>query len=518
MRLLLLPFLLLLVVDAQALKPGADIQNVEDYALLKTGPHGSKLFAINVPASTYSKDVPMLLDLTAPSSYLQGFDTGYLLGKESVENWNALMVSLVGDVWYEPAVASLVNRFADNQWDDFLSVQAPQEYKDELQGMTKGGFAAGLKDDIGKYAGRAFVLTNLPGSFEDLKYIIEDERQSNKNSTDGSALSITAEALEGLLQNINKRKKSKPQGFQCSMFGVWGSRTSDGQLYTGRNLDWVPQTGFSKNKLVTIYHPVNDKAVAHATIGWAGVWGAITGISAKGLTVMEANLESDDITFRGFPWVLRLRYVMTYAQSGTLDEAMSLWNSTNNTAGFNFGIGSAVDRTALVLETMMHSTAVFTDNDPREMEYIVDGENIGMPRQDAVYRTNHGYDPYTIEHYQWNGTGAFKYSITRYELFPALFDEFQTEERAIMASDAINITAIVADKGDAHLYDCDGPYDDADNVLSVMYDTENVYAYTAWERYVGPDSADTWTPAACNTYLKLDLGKWFDGTASDIIS
>ena len=29
----------------------------------------------------------------------------------------------------------------------------------------------------------------------------------------------------------------------------------------------------------------------------------------------------------------------------------------------------------------------------------VNGQNVGNPRVDAVYRTNHGYDPYTIQHY-----------------------------------------------------------------------------------------------------------------------
>ena len=31
------------------------------------------------------------------------------------------------------------------------------------------------------------------------------------------------------------------------------------------------------------------------------------------LLVHEANLEENEITFSGFPWVLRLRYVMEYA-------------------------------------------------------------------------------------------------------------------------------------------------------------------------------------------------------------
>lgn len=35
----------------------------------------------------------------------------------------------------------------------------------------------------------------------------------------------------------------KPAGLQCSMFAVWGSRTVNGQLFSGRNLDWNKDTG-----------------------------------------------------------------------------------------------------------------------------------------------------------------------------------------------------------------------------------------------------------------------------------
>ena len=35
----------------------------------------------------------------------------------------------------------------------------------------------------------------------------------------------------------------RPAGLQCSMFAVWGDRTADGQLFSGRNLDWNKDTG-----------------------------------------------------------------------------------------------------------------------------------------------------------------------------------------------------------------------------------------------------------------------------------
>jgi hypothetical protein len=113
--------------------------------------------------------------------------------------------------------------------------------------------------------------------------------------------------------------KVRPLGRTCSMVGVWGSRTSGGVLYTGRNLDWVSaaacgcqlpiaavaervsaaanafdhnrvvaalqeaQTGISAHKTVTVYHIPNKHV--YASVGFAGLIGSITGMSAAGLTV-----------------------------------------------------------------------------------------------------------------------------------------------------------------------------------------------------------------------------------------
>lgn len=77
------------------------------------------------------------------------------------------------------------------------------------------------------------------------------------------------------------------------MFGVWGSRTVDGSLLSARNLDWNKDTGIQKSKLVTVFHPPGK--YAHATLGFVGLYGALAGMSAKGVTVHEANLESNDV-------------------------------------------------------------------------------------------------------------------------------------------------------------------------------------------------------------------------------
>jgi hypothetical protein len=58
-----------------------------------------------------------------------------------------------------------------------------------------------------------------------------------------------------------------------------------------RNLDWTSNSGVNLNKLITIYNI--DGAIPHATLGFPALLGALTGISAKGITTHEAGQASD---------------------------------------------------------------------------------------------------------------------------------------------------------------------------------------------------------------------------------
>ena len=69
----------------------------------------------------------------------------------------------------------------------------------------------------------------------------------------------------------------------CSFMAAWGSKTKGGKLYTMRNLDWSANSGLNKHKLIVIWK-VKD-TIPHATIGFPGIIGALTGISQAGITV-----------------------------------------------------------------------------------------------------------------------------------------------------------------------------------------------------------------------------------------
>ena len=103
-----------------------------------------------------------------------------------------------------------------------------------------------------------------------------------------------------------------------------------------------------------------------------------------------------------------------------------------------------------------------------------------------------------------NYTIKFNDSIQRYLAFPEAFDSYEAANKKITHIEAVNITAVLAEKG-KDKYNCNGyPYK-GHNILSVAYDPSNLMMYTAWEN----GRADKWSPGACNTYLAIDMKIWF---------
>jgi hypothetical protein len=141
-------------------------------------------------------------------------------------------------------------------------------------------------------------------------------------------------AVVKMIKNFLNKKR-----IHCSFMAAWGSRTKGGKLYTMRNLDWEPNTGMNKNKIIYIWK-IKD-TIPHTTIGFPGIIGALTGMSQAGITVHEAGLSSMKETELGFQWTLRLRYIMMHAHN--LAEAKKIWQSTENTFGMNHMIASAAD-------------------------------------------------------------------------------------------------------------------------------------------------------------------------------
>lgn len=477
--------LLAVCVGALGYDVGFKVSDVVGYQLLNTS-QSSALYTAQLNISNAYDDPIYILDLHG-DRYSMGFDYGFMLGQAIKTNYDTFLANLLGTSAQAEIERIVLEMAIDWQWSDYLSKQTPQIYLDEIRGMADGAAKQGIAN-ADKMVSRMIVLANAPGDLNDFVYIlIREWFNTGPNMT------------------ASTTKVKDPKGLQCSMFAIWGDRTVDGSLYSARNLDWNQDTGIARYKLITVYHPTG--AIAHATLGYVGLVGALTGISAAGLTVHEANLEENEITFSGFPWLLRLRYIMEYASN--LTAAKQLWESTNNTVGFNHMIASASDRSGLVEETMFGYTAYFQDNDPREKAATYKYSNgtsvpIGFPLPQAVWRTNHGYDPTIRAHYEWSQSPE-SWSMQRYMMFYNYFSEFESQGQQLTELDALTITAIVGDKGSATPYQCQNAVQGS-NVLSATYHPAVNRMYAAWEN----GHKTTWRPACCNTYAVFDMSHWWN--------
>jgi len=75
---------------------------------------------------------------------------------------------------------------------------------------------------------------------------------------------------------------------QCSMLGAWGAASFTGQLTQLRALDWDTDGPFQQWPTLVVYHPdAATGGVPNAVLGWAGMLGAITGVSSAGVGISE---------------------------------------------------------------------------------------------------------------------------------------------------------------------------------------------------------------------------------------
>jgi hypothetical protein len=100
--------------------------------------------------------------------------------------------------------AEVLGVFLDWQWNDYLSVQVPNEYLEELKGITAGARAAGLlKHDAGVLSSRAIVLANFPGTISNINLIIKDELTQLKRVNVEAP--ISSDDMNAMFEKLGKR-------------------------------------------------------------------------------------------------------------------------------------------------------------------------------------------------------------------------------------------------------------------------------------------------------------------------
>jgi len=472
---------------------GFNISTPNNYTVLAT--HG-KSTLYRIEDDSYSPK-PYLISVYG-SHYEIGYDYAFLLAPKMLQTYNLFFDGQLPDL----AERLALEAFLDWQWDFFLSVQLTDGFKDEIRGIRDAGNAQGVPN-LDVLVNRVTVVANFPGDIEtNIEYLLLDEFGVDGLPFPRDTLLKAKSALQAF------------KGQQCSFFAVWGNRTADGSLWTMRNLDWLPDSGINVNKLVAVFHVTNK--IPYATLGFIGLYGALTGMSSAGLTVHETGNDVTAETFNGFAWTFRLRYVMENAVN--LASARKIWEATNNTLGMNHMIASASDvkslsgsHPAYALETMKGYTAYFQDNDPREAAlFYTDPKTgkktqMGWPLPNALWRTNHGYDP-TIISKEIRQVHPNSDSEIRYMILANAFREYERRGIKIDEEHAVNLTSILGDKNGENFFQCSGGPTGI-NILSVTYHPMAGAGtiYVAWGKGAGP----TWRAACCGTYLKLNMAQWW---------
>jgi len=207
----------------------------------------------------------------------------------------------------------------------------PEEYKKEIYGVSKS-------------VSHEFDFIGTPY-----------QRQMNYHG---------AHDLGHLLQNIGL--------VACSSFGVWDSKTKDGDLLIGRNFDFYVGDEFAEEKIVEFIRP--DSGYPHAIITWGGMMGVVSGMNDQGLTV-TINAANSEIPFKtATPVSIVARNILQYAAN--IDQAVKIANTFKVFVSEQFLIGSAADNRAVVIEKTPKMQDVFSTTG----DYIISTNHFQSPR------------------------------------------------------------------------------------------------------------------------------------------
>lgn len=177
----------------------------------------------------------------------------------------------------------------------------------------------------------------------------------------------------------------------CSSFAAWNENTSDSTLLIGRNFDFYVNDKFAKNKIILFMEP--KKGYKFVSVSWPGMMGVVSGMNEKGLTTTINAAKGAIPVTSAMPISLLVREILQNAT--TIQEAYQIAKAHKTFVSESILIGSAVDKSAAIIEKTPSITSLYKENDNKiictnhfqSKEFMNDSYNIeNINNSDSKYR------------------------------------------------------------------------------------------------------------------------------------
>ncbi|MCO5268652.1 MAG: C45 family peptidase [Brumimicrobium sp.] len=142
---------------------------------------------------------------------------------------------------------------------------------------------------------------------------------------------------------------------QCTSAGLWGSRSADGELILGRNLDFYLSDRFAENKVVLFVNP--KEGIPFVSVTWPGMMGVVSGMNYEGLTItMNAGKSKIPWTAKE-PISILARNILEHAS--TTEEAIAIAQKSEVFVSEALMVSSAKDNKVVIIEVSPKNFGVY---------------------------------------------------------------------------------------------------------------------------------------------------------------
>lgn len=182
--------------------------------------------------------------------------------------------------------------------------EGKEMFDDYIVGYCCGGSALAYFVMRLHYTGNYQVDAKYQAEADAVIQGMSDAGVSLYNSTLGRNINATDMLIANSIVDLSTLASARP--FACSSMSSWGGSTIadpflDGHLVVTRLLDWTKHPTLTANPLLTVHFPSEADEQPWISIGYAGLFGALSAISESGVSAF-LNMGNNESSTGGAPY------------------------------------------------------------------------------------------------------------------------------------------------------------------------------------------------------------------------